>query len=105
EYNAWQSNYSKISLYELIKSPKLVLDESEVLGVEDETDEMDRISDQIAGEINHRKQICGDKYPFQLESNDYCILHATQNPLSDLIYRYLLMCTIVKMSQQRIQAG
>lgn len=102
EYHALNAQGSSISLLNLMKAPKMVSDEIEVNGIEDDSDRFTDKIDEISAEIRERGVICGRKYPFKLVNQDYCLIYSPEDGHTNLIYRYLLMCTRVKMSKNRI---
>lgn len=105
EYNAWQKRGVGLSLLELVREPLMVSDETEVLGIEDDSDKFKDKIDEIASEINSRIRICGMKYPFKLVNCDYGIQYQQSETLEDIVYRYLLMCTRVKMTKNGTHAN
>ncbi len=105
EYHAWKKEGEPISLLHLVKTPLFISDEVDVKGVEDDTDRFTTKVDEIAGEIRYRIKICGGRYPFKLVNIDYGISYSPGVQSSNLIYRYLLMCTRLQMGRERIHAG
>lgn len=103
EYKSLQNG--KISLLQLIKSPLLVSDELVVNGIEDDTDRFNNKTDDIAAEIKRRKIITRNQYPFELEDKDYNLNYVPGDGLYNLIYRFLLFATRLKMKNEKIQGG
>lgn len=93
----------KVNLFSLTKPSRLVSDEDEILGTEDDSDKYLQKIDEIAAEINYRIQIGENLYPFQLEDNDYSLRHISKSEYSIVIYPYLLLATRANMSKDRIK--
>ncbi len=104
EYLAWQKNGLPVSLLDIVKVPLLISDELDVRGVEDDTDKFVNKADEVTGEIRYRGEICHERYPFELTNKDYGIFYSPKDLGSDLVYRYLLMSTRIRMGKERIQA-
>ncbi|NJL73616.1 MAG: hypothetical protein HC888_19915, partial [Candidatus Competibacteraceae bacterium] len=64
-----------------------------------------RIEDAI-DEIDRRRDNCASGYPFDLDPTGSLLVH--NNALLDeraIVYRYLLLCTRLKMNENRVHAG
>lgn len=105
EYLAWQKGGMSVSFLDLVKTPLMVSDEIEILGIEDDTDRFNNKADEITTEIRYRIEICGEKYPFKLVNQDYGISYTPKGNYGDIVYRYLLMSTRVKMNNHGIHSG
>lgn len=105
EYIAWQNQGTSVSLTNLVKAPLLVSDEIDVQGVDDDTDRFVNKADEIAAEIRYRSEVCDGRYPFRLVNRDYGIIYSQDERRSNLIYRYLLMCTRIQMNTDRSHAN
>ena len=99
EYKALKKG--SLSLLELLKLPMLVSDEITINGIEDDTDKFINKLDEIASEIKNRSFITRNQYPFQLQNNDYTLKYIHSENLSNLIYRFLLLSTRLKMTNQK----
>ncbi len=95
----------KISLHDLVKTPLLVSDETVVSGINDATDRFNDKADEISIEINRRKNILKDKYPFNAVQNGYSIHYDSVDANYNWIYRFLLLSTRMNMTKQKIQNG
>lgn len=94
-----------ISLYTLVKGPKLIRDEINVNGIEDDSDSFQRKSEDIVTEISHRARLLGELYPFQLQDRDYSIAYKGSGNFTYTVYLFLLMATRVNMTSHRVQGG
>lgn len=103
EYKSLQNG--KISLLQLIKSPLLISDELIINGIEDDTDKFNNKTDDIAAEIKRRKIITRNQYPFELKDNDYTLSYMHDDRLYNVIYRFLLFATRLKMKNEKIQGN
>lgn len=81
-------------------------DNQENVGLEDDDEENEKISDGMIVEIGFRMRACPDGYPFQTDTTG-SILEPRDDvdPLKVLLYRYLLMATRLKMKGEKIQSG
>lgn len=95
----------ELSVLELIRQPSLISDEEFILGIEDESDRFLQKADEVIAEIRTRSEICGFKYPFTTKNNDYTISHSDENEFYNVVYKYLLLCTRLKMNKNRVHAG
>lgn len=89
---------SSISLISLCRDPKLVDDEIEINGIDDTSDNYLKKFDEITSEIQLRINHLGEKYPFILTNHGYSIELNDNVNLCSKIYKYLLLCTRVKMT-------
>lgn len=81
-------------------------DNEENIGIEDDDERIEILSDGMITEIGHRIHACPGGYPFRTDSSGSIIEHFDEaNPLKGLLYRYLLLATRLKMREQKIQAG
>jgi hypothetical protein len=92
-----------ISLHDLTKAPLLVSDETIVSGITDATDRFNDKADEISIEINRRKNISKDKYPFNAVQNGYAIKYEPQDGDYNWVYRFLLLSTRMNMKNQKVQ--
>jgi len=104
EYKALKKQGS-LSLLDLFKSPMLISDEIIINGIEDDTDKFINKIDEISSEIQNRKVHTRDQYPFELQNQDYTLKYNKNENLSNLIYRFLLLSTRLKMSIDKVQNG
>lgn len=95
----------KISLHQLIKTPLLVSDETIVSGIDDATDRFNDKADEISIEINRRKNILKHRYPFNAVESGYSIQYESRDEDHNWIYRFLLLCTRLNMTRQKVQDG
>lgn len=103
EYKAIK--HGSISLLALIKAPLMVADELLTNGIEDETDKFINKVDEIASEIKRRATITRNQYPFTLTNQGYTLLYNQSDESYNLVYRFLLFCTRLKMKSEKIQNG
>lgn len=103
EYKALKKG--SIALLDLIKPSLLISDEITVNGIEDDTDKFINKVDGIALEIKDRILYTKNQYPFELLNNGYVLKYIPDENLYTLIYRFLLLATRLKMSNQKIQNG
>jgi hypothetical protein len=95
----------KVSLHQLIKTPQLVSDEIIVSGINDTSDRFNDKADEISIEINRRKNLLKNRYPFNAIENGYSIQYESEDDDYNWIYRFLLLCTRLNMTKQKVQAG
>lgn len=95
----------KISLHDLIKTPLLVSDETIVSGIEDATDRFNNKADEISSEINRRRNISRERYPYNATDNGYSIEFHLNDEQHTWVYRFLLLSTRLKMTRQKVQNG
>lgn len=100
EFQAISTNST--SFVDLIRPSLRISDEIDNLGTEDDTDRYLQKSDEIAAEIRRRNSLLGNRYPYTLEHRDYNIRHTNLDTAIKQIYLFLLLCTRVKMSTERI---
>lgn len=91
-----------LSFFNLVKPTSLISDEVTISGVDDDSDKLLQKADEISSEIRIRMELLSDKYPYQLENNDYSLSFNRENGFSGLVYRFLLLCTRIDMSSKRI---
>jgi len=84
------------NLFQLFKQSKLISDEILTEGIDSEEDSYDSLSDEIWQEIERRKYLLNDRYPFEVISKGTLKFKDYKNYHSD-IYKYLLLTTIMDM--------
>jgi hypothetical protein len=84
-------------------------DNEDNVGIDDDDEKNERISDGMMTEIGYRSQACPEGYPFRTDSTgSILVMHESASPKKKLLYLYLLLATRLRMSGQnseRIQAG
>ncbi|MFD0795492.1 hypothetical protein ACFQZX_17855 [Mucilaginibacter litoreus] len=103
EYLALKSG--QISLYNLVKRPMMVSDETIVSGIEDSTDRFNDKADEIAMEIKKRKVISRERYPYYAANLGYSINYERNDDQHNWIYRFLLLSTRLNMTNHKVQNG
>jgi hypothetical protein len=93
---------SSISLYDVKRIPSFISDETDVFGVEDDSDRFIQKTDEISREIQLRQAASNSRYPYKTRSNSYEITLSMGDNYIKTIYIFLLLCTRVKMSTSRI---
>jgi hypothetical protein len=101
EYSAIKNGH--ISLYDLVKQPKMISDEEFIDGVIDDEDRLLEKTDEITAEIRTRIRMCGGRYPFVLSDGDFVLSFNTDLTDIAIIYCYLLLATRAQMNKHRIQ--
>jgi hypothetical protein len=78
----------------------------------DYDDEIDAIEERNAAfleealsEIDRRCKVCGAGYPFALETNGMVLRDRATGSAQELLYRYLLLGTMLDMNKQKVQNG
>jgi hypothetical protein len=81
-------------------------DNDDNIGIEDDDEKNEVISDAMMTEIGFRIKACPIGYPFRTDFTGSILENRDDaNPLKALLYRYLLLATRLKMSEERMQAG
>ena len=81
-------------------------DNQENVGIDDDDEENEKISDGMMVEIGYRANACPDGYPFRTDYTGSVLEPRNDvDPLKLLLYRYLLMATRLKMKGEKIQSG
>lgn len=80
-------------------------DNDKNVGIEDDDEKNEIISDAMMTEIGYRQRACPDGYPFRTDSTG-SILERREDANSDktLLYHYLLLATRLNMQQEKVQA-
>lgn len=94
-----------ISLFSVLKNPALISDEINIDGIEDDSDSLINKIDEISAEIRTRSSRANTRYPFNITNNDYTIEYINSNTEFDLVYKFLLLSTRLKMNDEKTQAG
>jgi len=95
--------HGSVNLFTLTKPSRIVSDEDDVMGVDDDSDRYLQKIDEISSEIFYRIQVGENLYPFQLEDNDYNLRYIAKSEYSVVVYPYLLLATRANMSKDRIK--
>lgn len=81
-------------------------DNDENIGIEDDDEQNEMISDGMMTEIGYRLNACPDGYPFRTDPTGSILeQREDSNPTKTLLYRYLLLATRLKMREEKVQAG
>ncbi|MES2922838.1 MAG: hypothetical protein V4819_14890 [Verrucomicrobiota bacterium] len=81
-------------------------DNHENIGIEDDDEQNEIISDEMMTEIGYRQHACPDGYPFRTDPTGSVLEHRVDTDSDKiLLYRYLLLATRLKMREEKIQAG
>ena len=104
ELLAWQNG--SISEREIIALLGRDSDNSNNVGCDDDSDELEVNLDEVMDELERRSASCRQGYPFSLERNGNVLrfVDSTYDFLS-VIYCYLLLCTRLNMRDNRIFDG
>jgi len=95
----------QVSLFNIIKAPMMVSDETEVNGIDDTTDRFNEKADEISNEINHRIGLAPKRYPFSVGDKGYTIVFEDADTPSFWVYKFLLYTTRLQMTKSKVQAG
>ncbi len=104
EWSAWR--HGVFSAREANQAINQLDDNAYNDGCDDDSDSTAQELDEVFNEIERREHGCRGGYPFQLHSVG-SILRSRTNKQNHrfLIYRYLLLCTRLNMSANRVHAG
>ncbi len=95
----------KINLYNLTKPARMISDEEEIVGIDDDADRYLQKVDEISAEVRYRMEVGEALYPFEMEDNDYSIRYISKSEYSVIVYPYLLLATRANMSKDRIKVN
>ncbi len=94
---------NQISLKSLFSAEKLMLDELQTIGIDDDEDEIVEKEENLTSELNRRAKLLGNKYPFELDQKGYNLKIKPNQSGQCVIYKFLLFCTRLNMLSNRIQ--
>lgn len=81
-------------------------DNDENVGIEDDDEENEKLSDAMMVEIGFRRDACPEGYPFRTDPTGSVLeIREDVDPAKAVLYRYLLMATRLKMHEEKVQSG
>lgn len=95
--------HGNVNLFTLTKPSRMISDEDDIMGIDDDSDRYLQKIDEISSEILYRIQVGENLYPFQLEDSDYNLRYVAKSEYSVVVYPYLLLATRANMSKDRIK--
>jgi hypothetical protein len=95
----------QVSLFNVMRAPLLVADETEVNGIEDDSDKFNERADEISSEITRRIGLAPKRYPFSVTDKGYVIQFQSEGSPAHWVYQFLLFSTRLQMTKEKVQSG
>ena len=82
------------------------LDENDYLDGVPEIEEMEEtIKEEVMDQVAERSDVCGDRYPFEINSSGSALKVRSGDKNKHVIYKYLLLATRLDMNEHKIHAN